>query len=69
VGVTFDWPAGGGADIEALYDEVAAEVAASSDRAAVLALPERSALLKRVKDMPAGRARFEIARALTARAK
>src|SRR3989442_9315360 len=39
-----------------------AEVAASSDRAVVLALPERNALLKRVQGMPAGRARFEIAR-------
>src|SRR3989442_12667759 len=44
-----------------------AEVAASSDRAVVLALPERNALLKRVQGMPAGRARFEIARALAGR--
>ena len=67
VGVTFDWPAGGSTDVEALYDEVAAEIAATADRAAVLALPERNALLKRVKELPAGRARFEIARALLGR--
>src|SRR2546426_9167408 len=67
VGVTFDWPAGGSADYDALFEEVAAEVAASSDRAVVLALPERNALLKRVQGMPAGRARFEIARALAGR--
>jgi len=69
VGVTFDWPAGGSTDYDALYDEVAAEIAATSDRAAVLALPERNALLKRVKEMPAGRARFEIARAFMGRTK
>ena len=69
VGVTFDWPAGGSTDVEALYDEVAAEIAATADRAAVLALPERNALLKRVKELPAGRARFEIARALMGRTK
>jgi len=69
VGVTFDWPAGDSTDYDALYDEVAAEVASSSDRAAALALPERNALLKRVKEMPAGRARFEIARALMGRTK
>ena len=69
VGVTFDWPAGGSTDYDALYDEVAAEVASSSDRAVVLALPERNALLKRAKEMPAGRARFEIARALMGRTK
>src|SRR2546426_296799 len=67
VGVTFDWPAGGSTDVEALYDEVAAEIAATADRAAVLALPERNALLKRVQELPAGRARFEIARALLGR--
>ena len=62
----FDWPAGGGADVESLYDEVAAEVASSTGRAARLDRASREALFARVREMPAGRARFEIARALMA---
>ena len=62
----FDWPAGGGADLESLYEEVAAEVASSTGRAARLDRASREALFARVKEMPAGRARFEIARALMA---
>jgi hypothetical protein len=67
--VTFDWPAGGHADLEALYGEVAEEVAATTGLGIDLPRPERDALLKRVKEMPAGRARFEIARALMARSR
>ncbi len=65
---SFDWPAGGD-DVEALYDEVVAEVAASSGRAIRQDRAARAALLARVKEMPAGRARFEIARALMSLAK
>ncbi len=66
--VGFDWPAGGQADPQALYEEVAEEVAAATGLGIDLPGAEREALLKRVKEMPAGRARFEIARALMARA-
>ncbi len=62
----FDWPAGGEADAEALYEEVMAEVAASSGRAIRMDRASREALLAKVRQMPAGRARFEIARALMA---
>ncbi len=63
---TFDWPGGGAADLEALYEEVMGEVIASSGQPVRLDRPTRDALLARVKEMPAGRARFEIARALMA---
>jgi len=66
---TFDWPAGGSADPLALYEEVAEEVAAATGLGLDLAEAERDALLKIIKDMPPGRARFEIARALMARAR
>jgi hypothetical protein len=66
--VSFDWPAGGQADPQALYEEVAEEVAAATGLGIDLPRAEREALLKQVKEMPAGRARFEIARALMARA-
>ncbi len=66
--VGFDWPAGGQADPEALYKEVAEEVAAATGLGIDLPGAEREALLTRVKEMPAGRARFEIVRALMARA-
>jgi CheY-like chemotaxis protein len=65
----FDWPEGGGADLTSLYEEVAAEVSASSGRPVRLTGAARAALLERVKGMPAGRARFEIARALMSPAK
>ncbi|MBI1951603.1 MAG: hypothetical protein HYS34_09610 [Acidobacteria bacterium] len=64
----FDWPAGGQADPEALYREIAEEVAAATGAGIDLPGAEREALLRRVREMPAGRARFEIARALMARA-
>ena len=64
----FDWPAGGSADPQALYEEVAEEVAAATGLGLDLPAADREALLKLIKDMPAGRARFEIARALMARA-
>ena len=67
--VSFDWPAGGQADPQALYEEVAEEVAAATGLGIDLPGAEREALLKRVKEMPAGRARFEIARALMAHAR
>ncbi len=62
--VTFDWPAVGGSDLKGLYEEVAAEVAASTGRVVRLDPQSRDLLLERVKEMPAGRARFEIARHL-----
>ncbi len=61
---TFDWPAGGGSDLKRLYEEVVAEVIASTGRAVRLDSQSRDLLLERVKEMPAGRARFEIARHL-----
>jgi len=63
---SFDWPAGGEADPGSLYEEVLAEVTASSGRPVRLDRASRDALLARVREMPAGRARFEIARALIA---
>ena len=63
---TFDWPGGGTVDLEGLYEEVMTEVVASSGQPVRLDRPTRDALLQRVKEMPAGRARFEIARALMA---
>lgn len=64
---SFDWPAGGGGDLEALYEEVLAEISASSGRPFRLDGAARQALLERARGMPAGQARFEIARALMAR--
>jgi CheY-like chemotaxis protein len=64
--VAFDWPAGGGSDPLGLYQEVVAEVAASTGRVVRLDPAARDLLLKTVREMPAGRARFEIARALLA---
>jgi len=61
---TFDWPAGGDSNLKGLYEEVVAEVIASTGRAVRLDSQSRDALLERVKEMPAGRARFEIARHL-----
>jgi hypothetical protein len=63
---SFDWPVEGGADLEALYEEVLAEVTASSGRPVSVDRGARQALLERARGMPAGRARFEIARALMA---
>ena len=65
----FDWPAGGSADPLALYEEVAEEVAAATGLGLDLPEGERDALLEIIKDMPPGRARFEIANALMARAR
>src|SRR5262249_2889324 len=62
----FDWPAGGGAELRARFEEVVTEAAASAGRDVGLDPEARDALLKRVRGMPAGRARFEIARALLA---
>ena len=64
----FEWPAGSGQDLEALYEEVRGEIESSTARPLRLGDAERLALLEKVKEMPAGRARFEIARALMARA-
>jgi CheY-like chemotaxis protein len=64
----FDWPAGTGQDLEALYEEVRQEIESSTARPLRLGDAERAALLEKVKEMPSGRARFEIARALMARA-
>src|SRR5439155_27237157 len=61
---TFDWPAGGGSDLKGLYEEVVAEVIASTGRVVRLDTRSRDALRERVKEMPASRARFEIARHL-----
>jgi CheY-like chemotaxis protein len=66
--VLFEWPAGAGQDLEALYEDVRAKIEASTARPVRLAPSEQAALMERVKEMPAGRARFEIARALMARA-
>jgi len=62
--VTFDWPAGGGSDLKRLFEEVVAEVAATTGRIVRLDPQARDLLLERVKEMPAGRARFEVARHL-----
>jgi CheY-like chemotaxis protein len=64
---SFDWPAGGGSDLEALYEEVVAEISSSSGQPIRLDGAARQALLERARGMPTGRARFEIARALMAR--
>jgi CheY-like chemotaxis protein len=64
--VSFDWPASDGADLTALYEEVMAEVSASTGKAIRLDQASREKLLDSVKEMPAGRARFEIARILMA---
>ena len=48
----------------ALYEEVLVEVAASAGSPVRLEEAIRKALLARVKDMPVGRARFEIAKEL-----
>ncbi|MCZ6696627.1 MAG: hypothetical protein O7A63_08825 [Acidobacteria bacterium] len=65
--VTFNWPESDGVDFVAIYEEVLVEVAASAGRPVRLEDPIRTALLTRVKDMPVGRARFEIAKELMAR--
>jgi CheY-like chemotaxis protein len=65
--VSFDWPASDGADLTALYEEVMAEVSASTGKAIRLDQSAREKLLNSVKEMPAGRARFEIARVLMTR--
>jgi hypothetical protein len=63
---SFDWPKGGDADLAAIYEEVMSEVSASAGRAIRLDRAGREAIMEKVRDMPAGRARFEIARALMA---
>lgn len=65
--VSFNWPESEGVDLVALYEEVLSEVAASAGRPVRLGEAIREALLARVKEMPIGRARFEIAKALMAR--
>jgi CheY-like chemotaxis protein len=62
----FDWPKGSDADLAALYEEVMSEVSASAGRAIRLDRAAREAIMEKVREMPAGRARFEIARALMA---
>ena len=65
---SFYWPEGDGADLLSLYEKVRAEVAASSGRAVDLGTADRDALLENLREMPVGRIRFEIARALLDRA-
>jgi len=64
--VQFDWPGAEAVDLEGIYEEVMAEVSASSGRAIRLTREERQSLFESVREMSAGRARFEIARALMA---
>lgn len=64
--VIFDWPATSGADLAALFEEVRAEVQSATRAPVQLDAASRDALLARAKGMPAGRARFEMARALMA---
>ena len=58
-----DWPANGGANAWVL-DRIKEQVESSTGRWMHLDDDTREALLDRVKEMPAGRARFEIIRAL-----
>ena len=67
--VVLDWPSGNELDVGALFEEVRAEIQASTNRPVRLDAASRAALLDRVREMPAGRARFEIARALLAAGK
>jgi hypothetical protein len=67
--VTFDWPQGEGGDLEALIQEVETEVSSATGHPIRLDASARMQLLEQVRDMPSARARFEIARALMARAK
>jgi len=67
--VVLDWPSGNELDAGALFEEVRAEIQASTNRPVRLDAASRAALLDRVREMPAGRARFEIARALLAAGK
>jgi CheY-like chemotaxis protein len=67
--VTFAWPQGEAGDPEALVQEMEAEVAATTGHPIRLDASARMQLLEQVRDMPSARARFEIARALMARAK
>jgi CheY-like chemotaxis protein len=64
--VVFDWPAATGNDLTALFEEVRAEVQAATHVALQVEPASRDALLARTRGMPAGRARFEMARALMA---
>ncbi|MGH9750978.1 MAG: hypothetical protein ACRD6R_13800, partial [Candidatus Polarisedimenticolia bacterium] len=64
--VTFDWPRSEGQDLNALFDEVRQEVAATTGHPIRLDPAARESLLEKVREMPAARARFEIARALMA---
>ena len=64
---SFDWPAAVSTDLDAFFAEVKAGIEASSG-ASIDIDPEMAKLLaERVRGMPAGRARFEIACALMAR--
>ncbi len=64
---SFDWPAAVSTDLDAFFEEVKAEIETSSG-APIDIDPEMAKLLaERVRGMPAGRARFEIARTLMAR--
>ena len=62
--VSFDWPALGGDDLIELCQEIIAEMAASTGRIVSLDSRSRGSLLQPVKEMPTGRAKFEIARSL-----
>jgi len=64
--VVFDWPAASGNDLAVLFEEVRAEVQAATRVPIQLEAASRDALIARTKGMPAGRARFEMARALMA---
>jgi hypothetical protein len=64
--VVFDWPAATGDDLTALFEEVRTEVQTATRVALQIEPASRDALLARTRGMPAGRARFEMARALMA---
>ena len=64
---SFDWPSGGSVDLSAVFEEVRAEIEGSTGQTLDIDVEAREVFLSRVKEMPVGRARFEIARTLMAR--
>ena len=62
----FEWPESEGGDLGAIFEEVRANIAASTGREIHIGAEARDALLEKVKEMPPERARFEVARALLA---
>jgi len=63
----FDWPSVPLPDFDGMLEEVRCEVAGRSGAEIDLDPETRRLLIERVREMPAGRARFEFACALTAR--